>query len=472
MDGVIKIWHKDVDQLSEENGGLVPVLLFRFFVFLVASSAMLAVIGPLGQVAFVALAIHALRGAKQSVEALGLLGLLLLGSKAIYPDGVGLFRWVILFCAFGRVMWDSLVNQEISPVPEKILGVIGLLSIWVLVGAYLVSPVPVLTILKLISFVVGVVAIIVSFYRTFDLIPYWYSWFFTLFVFSLLGSVVMAPLGLGYLRTTQGFQGIFQHPMTFGPIAASISAWLAGLYLVCNRGGMWRFLGFSCLAALFVYTSLSRTAALALGGGFLLALIASAFRRDVEQPLQFLFSAKVMTIVGFMVSVGVVFAPQLGRAIQDFVAKDGVQGDPTELFEESRGSLVARSMANFSVSPLLGIGFGVPSDLRRLNQHLETVAGIPVSASSEKGFMPSAVLEEIGVGGALITIWLLALLIRPVIHWGGFPAIWLLFASVLVNVGQAVFYSIGGPGYFMWLMIGLCYARACWGKEKYAYTMA
>ncbi|RMH39014.1 MAG: O-antigen ligase domain-containing protein [Gammaproteobacteria bacterium] len=464
MDGVVKAW--SFEQSGEGRGGLIPTLLPRFLVLLIVSSVVLAVIGPLGQVVFIVLAIHALRGAKQSVEALGLLSILLLGSRAIYPDGVGLFRWVIIFCAFGRVVWDSVVNPEISPVPRRLLGVLSLLSVWVLVGAYLVSPVPVLTILKLISFVVGVIAIVVSFYRTYDLIPYWYSWFFTMFVFSLLGSIVVAPMGLGYLRTAQGFQGIFQHPMTFGPLAASIAAWMAGLYLVCKRDGLWRFLGLSCLACLFVYASLSRTAALALGSGFLLALIASIFRRDVKRPLEFLFSSKILIILGFLVSAGVLFAPQLSQAIQDFIAKDGVQGDAAELFEESRGALVARSMVNFRASPLMGIGFGVPSDLRRLDQHLEKIAGIPVSASSEKGFMPSAVLEEIGIGGAMITIWLLILLIRPVVHWGGFPAIWLLFTSILVNVGQAIFYSIGGPGYFLWLMIGLCYARACWGKKN------
>jgi hypothetical protein len=86
--------------------------------------------------------------------------------------------------------------------------------------------------------------------------------------------------------------------------------------------------------------------------------------------------------------------------------------------------------------------------------------GVPVSASSEKGFMPTAMLEEVGLFGTLLVVLIMLAISIPVLRLGRFPVVWTYFAALLINVGAAVFFSLGGVGFFMWLMIGFCYGQA------------
>ena len=87
--------------------------------------------------------------------------------------------------------------------------------------------------------------------------------------------------------------------------------------------------------------------------------------------------------------------------LEEFATKgDGEFGGLTEAFAESRESLIDRSMDNFRQYPIAGIGFGVPSDTSQELFEVKRVGGIPISASVEKGSLPSATLEETGIIGA------------------------------------------------------------------------
>lgn len=463
------LWVREAEANQVLNGRSL-VVLRRLFLTLFVGSIALWVARPLGIIACIGLALYALRGSRQSVEALGLLALLLLGNKAIYPGEVTLFRWVILFAACGRVAWDSMFGSYNSKEVLPLLLPLGLLATWSLLGAAVVSALPWLSVLKTTSFIVGVFTILISFHRTAHLVPYWRSWFFTLFLFILVGSVLAYPLGLGYLRTQHGgFQGIMQHPMTLGPIVASVGAWLGGSFLMSSKStSPWVSGGAATVAVLLTYLSLSRTAALVLGAGFLLALASMVFSRGGASSWGNLLNQKVTLLLLALLCAVVAFAPQLQQATIDFVNKDGAEFQGTsELFQESRGALVQKSIDNYKKSPIIGVGFGIPSDLSRVGRQLETVGGIPVSVSSEKGFMPTAILEEVGTFGFVLVIWFLFILMKYVLQWGSFEVVWLLWASLLVNVGQAIFFSIGGPGFFMWLMIGFCFAQAIWERRKH-----
>ena len=106
---------------------------------------------------------------------------------------------------------------------------------------------------------------------------------------------------------------------------------------------------------------------------------------------------------------------------------------------------------------MVGIGFGIESEPKQLMVTTTGALGLPTSASVEKGFLPSAVLEETGIIGAILVIVLFGALIRPLLRQMNPEIFAVAISCLLVNVGEMVFFSIGGPGIYFWVQVGLCY---------------
>jgi hypothetical protein len=100
----------------------------------------------------------------------------------------------------------------------------------------------------------------------------------------------------------------------------------------------------------------------------------------------------------------------------------------------------------------------------------ETVMGLPTKASVEKGFLPSAMLEEIGLLGTSLTLGILFALFFPLSRYGDILFLWLALSSLFINGGEAVFYSFGGKGLFMWLMFGFAWNSLIADPHTYAST--
>ena len=81
--------------------------------------------------------------------------------------------------------------------------------------------------------------------------------------------------------------------------------------------------------------------------------------------------------------------------------------------------------------------------------------GIPVSAPVEKGFLPTAILEEIGMLGTVLFLIFIAFLTNAVVEGSDIRWAGMYFGCLFVNVGEAVFFSVGGIGLLYWLLIGL-----------------
>ena len=130
------------------------------------------------------------------------------------------------------------------------------------------------------------------------------------------------------------------------------------------------------------------------------------------------------------------------------------------LFQESRGFLVDASLFNFAEHPIFGIGLGVPTNYEEVDiSDYQSIAGIPISASVEKGFLPAAIVEEMGVLGALFTITLLFMIIGRISRRFSFITLWLVLSALLINIGEAVLFSVGGLGIFVWIIVGLTYSN-------------
>jgi len=125
-----------------------------------------------------------------------------------------------------------------------------------------------------------------------------------------------------------------------------------------------------------------------------------------------------------------------------------------EIYENSRGSVIENSMDNFFKNPFTGIGFGVGSEATEFDIASDKLLGIPLSAPTEKGFLPSTVLEEVGIIGAVCFIMLLFSLLKIIFTSGNQLSLLIFFTCLMVNMGEMIFFSFGGIGLYIWLMIG------------------
>jgi len=402
------------------------------------------------------IALYSLRSPRHSVEALGMLAFLIVAGKT----GVSLGRWLVLFAAFGRMLWDGAFGGRSMP---RLAYLLLLFFAVVLPLSIFASTFPLVSGLKLITFTLGTVVTVVGFYRTRHLTDYWLSWLFTLGVFILLASLPFYGLPAGYATNSVGFQGILTHPQTFGPVLAPITALVAGLYFFRQRTS-WIILLCVGLGVVGMYFSLSRTSLLAFAlAGAITAALGFSFKPDTWAVDLGRTLGRPTVMLGALAALALVAVQwtSVQSDLASFLAKDSGTASPVQALEASRGNLMSQSMRNFRDHPLTGIGFGAPSDPVRFARQLERGPyGIPLSASVEKGFMPTAVLEETGIIGAILILLLLLFMFAPTVLHPDPTLFWVMATCLFLNFGEMVFFSVGGMGFFLWFVMAFCHIAA------------
>ncbi|MDH5897659.1 O-antigen ligase family protein, partial [Vibrio splendidus] len=140
----------------------------------------------------------------------------------------------------------------------------------------------------------------------------------------------------------------------------------------------------------------------------------------------------------------------------DIISKRGrSQSQGIEALADSRLRFVEGSILNFIDKPITGIGFQVsngkyghyPMDLTE-----SSFFDLPVNASIEKGVFWSALLEETGVVGFLgLFIFFIGFLILK----SSFFIKMAVLGIVLLGLGEAFLFSLGGVGFFVWVVFYL-----------------
>ena len=392
-------------------------------------------------------ALWTLRGPVQSVQALTLSWFV-----AFLNPGLGGYlssldttlRWLILALAAGRALVHYSIHRCSMPpaLRRALLFVLSMLSLTPVI-AYS----PEIASLKLIAFATGLVAVLGAMDQAAEADHVLESWFAGLFLALLLASIPLVFSPIGFLRNGRSFQGVLNHPQALGIVLAVAVSW----FYWRSWSRFWpRLLGalLTVSGLAMLVASQARTAALALVGAALLVLL--LLRRTDELAVK---RARIFAIF-LAVLLSVALLPDVERRISSFATKSQHQIALQEAFGHSRGVVLERGLRNIREHPFFGIGFGLPSSPLLLNPVSSDVLDIPISASSEKGFAAIAVLEETGIVGASLILWVLAATVLPVIRSGVPASAAVLFSSLLVNFGESVLFSFGGMGLFFWLMIG------------------
>ncbi len=403
---------------------------------------------------YLGLAYYAFRGPRESIEALSISFILVFLNPGIFylPETVLMLRWFVLIAAFARIvlMFQDRELSLFGPVSSILLFglVIGLLAV---VGSYH----PVISILKLFQFMIGVLTIFYAFRFTSDMRTYWTKWFTSYFLLVILLSAPFYFLPEGYTRNDVGFQGILNHPQAFGVFLAPMTLWFIARFISGESRELYLIFGF-LLGFIFIFASQARVALVALVLAFVISMVVKFIRGEEFIPITgntiekyFLPVAAVSGILLIILNLGMI-----KERFNEFMVKHEEYTSLEEGYQQTRGMLIEKSMQNFREHPIAGIGFGLDSDITSQSSSQASGLGIVFSAASEKGFIGSAVLEEVGIFGACILIIFIGSMIIFVVKTGTFAQWTILFTGLLVNIAEMVFFSFGGTGLYIWLLLG------------------
>ncbi|CAN2040985.1 putative O-antigen ligase family protein [Candidatus Magnetomoraceae bacterium gMMP-15] len=408
----------------------------------------------ISELTYVCLAIWSISSPKHAIQALSLSWLLTFLNPGIFigTEGGTTLRWFVIFCAFSNVIISYIIYKKFL-VSRTIICLFLFLLITSLLSI-LKSYEPVVSLLKLTSFTLGVVTILLAFELSLDQKNYWKAWFTTLCFFIIISSLPLYFFEFGYFRNERGFQGILNHPQAYGVFLAPIVSWFMGRLLFEGNRSIFVII-MTVLGAFSLSASLSRTGMLAIFSSFCLTIIVGVFQKAEWRNT---LSKTVGSYIGVMIlcliiSIILINFLTIKEYVTEYMRKGSQASNFVEIYERSRGSLIEASMDNFYDNPWTGIGFGIASNPFSFNINTNQL-GIPIGASVEKGFLPSAILEEIGIFGAIPFIIFIIVLMQPILYRGSLCSLWLFFSCIMVNMGEMIFFSVGGMGLYIWLLIG------------------
>lgn len=427
-----------------------------WFLLIPAFAIVMRLASPVtAEFSYVVLAGYALRGRSQAIQALFLSWLFSMLSEGVAP--------VLSFAAVGRyaVIFAAALSVFLrGGMPKPTSRGSGLVMVTLLLGAFLVlhsllfSSVVDVSILKSVSMILVLSTLLAAWGG----LPPGERQRTERFVFGgliavLLVSLPLVPTGLGYLRNGTGFQGVLSHPQVFGPTAAMVGAMVGGRLLE-NPRPRWRDLALFAMCMVLVVLSEARTAGFAMilglfGVAILLPVFAGVPRRKILPGLR---SRRFLTMAFICLLGAIVAAPFLSNTLQGYLFKRTNATSFIEAADASRGSLVYMMIENISESPWTGIGFGIATDPSEMMVLRDPLLGLPFSATVEKGVLPIAVVEELGVIGALALFgWLLVVLRRGA--RAGASQFAVLLTLLLVNFGESMLFSVGGMGMLMLIIL-------------------
>jgi hypothetical protein len=416
-----------------------------------------------GAVTLGLLTLWACRNTRCALQAATISVLLTFANGALVGDQpmVGLLKWVLLFASLRTVLFGWKYQPAKAP---RWLWCFALFVGVALGLAFTVSESPTLCLLKLVTFAAGVAVALLGMRDRRYPAQYWLSWFGTVgvVVFVLSAPLVLLPAGR-YLNGS--FQGIFIHPQSYAVYCAPLAVFLTVNVFAESRKN-WFLLAVVPWAWYSIFASGCRTALLAAALSFVVtAATLIAFPRVKrgsrhQEPMLL----KICFVGLLAAAVLATSTSALSSALADFVEKSDHNGT----VGSSRVVQVQALLSSIEANLLTGVGFGLAPEGTEQETQRDELTGLPIGAYTEQGFLPLAVLSQVGIIGALpLTLFLFVLGI-PVVKHGEPAVVAMFFTALFVNFGEMIFFSTGGLGLHMWLLIGACLgaSAANSGRQK------
>jgi hypothetical protein len=390
-------------------------------------------------------------------------------SVAIFPAAAEMFsaKFITLACIWVTLLSSGLARRRVmDPSQRKLALATGGLVIILLVHSLVASRIPDVSFLKITLFFSLLYTSAVAWKKLNSVQKQQFqNELRFLLTGVLLGSAPLLISPIGFLRNSTGFQGILSNPPLLGLFAAiGIAIQIPSLI---DKERKWRFLiGLIVVVELYeLFRSESRTAGLALILSLFLWFPISIFGNASKNSGH--SKRRSITLLSIFAACGFFLLYVGGNAVETYATKGGRSNErqAIALYAEARGGLLENMQENIRENPWLGIGFGVPSTDDYSSIIRITSFNVPVSASTEKGNIFMAIIEEMGYPIAiLIFAWLISSL-RSVMR-ASFEQLLPLFVLIMANLGEAMFFSANGFGLLSCLLLGSGYSSIIESKKQ------
>jgi hypothetical protein len=288
--------------------------------------------------------------------------------------------------------------------------------------------------------------------------------FFSFFFIIALISVALhfVPF-IGYTHDGRGLQGIFNHPQTFGIIFSILSSALLIFILNQKIFSFKTIFLFTVLIfyLILIFLSASRTALFSFLFSVLIFIFCSIFfkKQNFFKTYNFFGNKNFRLLSIVFVLFAIFFYKNYYDFFLIFFEKDQAVTNILDAYLHSRLIAIDPVIQNIKTSWLTGIGFGLPS-LKNFSSYNEISLEMLSSFSYEKGNFFLLVVEELGVLGFLIFILWLFFLIRVSILSSNSIALIVTINILLLNLGEAVFFSTGGFGLLTLILLAWAATRS------------
>ena len=413
----------------------------------------LTVSAAVGTIVLVGCMIMALTGPARALQALAISTLIIFANPHIIKLGpeFGVMARIVLVIATLRIL------PMLQVADARLLWPVWLLSIVAALTSAAASLAFAVSLMKVITFAATSTTVVVAAGRlSADRLRKLQTWFTTVgFTVIALSALTLLSHGLG-AGVNGGLQGLLDQPQALGIFIAPFAAWsLAGvLFMRRQSGRLEAVMAIGCMILIFLTRARTGASAtlLAIGVVLLVRMLSQRAQSHARLGKPLL----LFLIVGAAGIAMAVTSGKLSSLVRDFAYKgtETQNRDLGDAFYVSRGGGVLAQWGNFRSSPLVGHGFGVYPD-GVFPSGIVEFHGIPISAPIEKGFLPTAILEECGIPGGVSLVLLISWFARGV--WRGSDMRWraMFVAALGVNLGECVFLAPGGLGMIHWLLIAL-----------------
>lgn len=413
------------------------------------------------------LIILAARSGEGVIKALSLSTIILFANPyliEIHPV-VTFLRFILLFVACARVLWDAKkggVNLIRIKHLNALLAFGFVCTVLSLLSRYYLS----VSLLKLFTFILGAYTLLLAAHIYRQIGTSLACWFTSISYFIIVCSVYAYMSGIGYVTHgmlseiggTTGISGITGHPQSLGTLTALMVVFCLSLYVFSPYRLRW-VAGLAILPLLALgYASAARTGFLAAILAILFALLLIFLPRHTS-PKRRLTNVSPIQAFGIILAIGscLIFVDLVRdgvvrKQVEEFLLK-AVRTQTTEVdfsvdeVLSSRTNLIRFSWNNFIQSPITGIGFGTSYD--PYFQEKATLFTAPV----EKGFLPTALLEETGIPGTVFFMFFIGLVCHYLWSARNLIGMVVLIAVLLINLGEVNIFSLGGLGLVSWCII-------------------
>lgn len=401
-----------------------------------------------------------------AIKAMSLSAMIIIGNQFLIDINIvhTLFRFPLIAVAGAKIYFTAFNHaQHFFKTPHFVILIIfgAVCATMAAINQYYFM----ISFLKLGVFVYGAAAILLATEMQRSSGSDLTTWFCSIAIFFIGANAIAFVLGLGYhyrgiifgYGGPAGFAGMTNHPQTQGVFAAITFVYASSVFLFTPYRNRWIMGLLAPVALISCYMSAARTGLFAavIAVGLLVGM--AALLRTGPRRIRFNLSAIQVLAVIFFGVIGLFLLEfftggGISTRIADFALKairggDG-EGFSLETMFETRIALMTNSWQIFLANPIAGINFGTSLDPKFIKN-----AGL-FTAPTEKGFLPTAILEETGLIGASIFWAFIFAFYAYYFKRANIMALAMMTVFLLLNLGEMMFFALGGMGLFCWCMLG------------------